>query len=110
MNRSESKLTKRLLDQTRGPASGETFLWDCEVRGFGVRISKNSKRFFVQRQVTVGGKRKTRQESLGKYGIYTVAEARELAKAQIKRFEAGLDLDPAAEKFSPSRHARTRLR
>ena len=33
-----SKLTKRAVDALVPPAKGQSFLWDGELRGFGVRI------------------------------------------------------------------------
>ena len=40
------KLTKRLLDATRSPETGQIFLRDAEIPGFGVRLTKRGKTFF----------------------------------------------------------------
>ena len=33
-----TKLTKRAIDALSPPKKGETFAWDQELRGFGVRV------------------------------------------------------------------------
>ena len=32
------KLTKRVVDALRPSAAGETFVWDSDLKGFGVRM------------------------------------------------------------------------
>ena len=42
-----SKLTKRAVDAHETPKRGQTFLWDGELRGFGVRAIPSGLKTFV---------------------------------------------------------------
>jgi len=42
------KLTKRLIDAAKADTeTGEAFLWDSEVKGFGLRVKPSGVRSFV---------------------------------------------------------------
>ena len=81
------KLTKRLIDAVKHPPSGQLFLRDDELRGFGVRITPGSKSFIVEREIHGRVKRLT----IGRYGILTVEQARDLARTKIGEIAAGKD-------------------
>jgi len=88
------KLTKRIVDATPVPASGEVFVWDRELRGFGLRVAASGTRtYFVQYRNPSG---RTRRLALGRHGVLTVEQARELAKDALHGVSHGLD--PAEEK------------
>ncbi len=87
-----AKLTKRTLDATE-VGDKEIFLWDGELRGFGVRISPEGRKTFVL-QYRQGGR--TRRMKLGTFGALTVEEARDLAKKSLGRIADGDD--PSAER------------
>lgn len=88
-----SRLTKRTVDALAKPAEGQDFLWDGEIRGFGVRVVPSGlKTFVVQYRNTEG---KSRRIKIGRFGIMTVEEARELAKVKLGRVADGID--PAEE-------------
>jgi len=42
------KLTKKLIDAAKPPASGQVFLRDDSLRGFAVRITKGSTTFILE--------------------------------------------------------------
>ena len=44
---SRVKLTKRTGDAAKAPAHGDAFTWDCEVRGFGLRVYASGRRLFL---------------------------------------------------------------
>ena len=92
-----SKITKRLLDSTRSPRSGQLFLRDSELPGFGVRITKNSKTFILERRI----QGRSRRISLGPYGPLTVDQARKMAFQEIARIAKGED--PAQDRIDRRR-------
>jgi integrase len=88
-----SRLTKRAVEALEKPESGQSFLWDGELRGFGVRVVPSGlKTFIVQYRNVVG---KSRRIKIGRFGVKTVEEARELAKVKLGRVADGVD--PAEE-------------
>ncbi|WP_206991590.1 site-specific integrase [Hyphomonas sp. KY3] len=86
------KLTKKTIDAARAE-SKEHFLWDSELRGFGLRISPKGKKTFIV-QYRKGGR--TCRMSLGPYGTLTPDEGRRLAKHTLGNVAMGDD--PALER------------
>lgn len=87
------KLTKRVVDAFAPPAEKQVVHWDSEIRGFGARILPSGlKTFILQYRNTEGIKRRV---NLGRYGIITVEQARNLAKIRLGAIVAGED--PAEE-------------
>lgn len=87
------KLTKSKVESLPIPASGQTFKWDEETRGFGVKILPSGKRVYIV-QGRVRGK--SRRVTLGTHGVLTCDEARRLAKAALAALDQGVD--PQVEK------------
>ena len=85
-----TKLTKRLVDKIAPPLAGEKdlVLWDGEVRGFGIRVkSSGVKSYIIQyRKANV-----SRRLTIGKHGVLTPDEARDLAKAYLADVARGGD-------------------
>ena len=71
---SRAKLTKRTVDATKAPAAGETFVWDSEVRGFGLRVYASGRRLFVY-QYTSPTSGTTRRLALGEFPAITADHA-----------------------------------
>lgn len=90
------RLTKRLVEAADTPPERKPyFLWDDEVRGFGVRIFASGQRiFYIDYRARDGGRR--RRMPIGAYGPLTCEEARRLAKATLGSVEWGED--PALER------------
>jgi integrase len=84
------RLTKRLVDAATVISSGaETFLWDADVKGFGVRVKPTGAKSFVLKY-RVGTK--TRRYTISKVGSpYTVEEARQIAADTLRDIRAGHD-------------------
>jgi integrase len=92
-----SKLTKRAVDALEPPKKGQTFLWDGELRGFGVRaIPSGLKTFILQYRNAEG---RSRRIVLGRYGVLTVEQARDKAKVKLGAVADGAD--PAAKADGP---------
>ncbi len=88
------KLNKRVIDAATKPANGQTFLWDGELRGFGLRILSSGVKTFVLQYRNAEGR--SRRIALGRYGVLTVEQARD--EARIKLGEITLGKDPAQER------------
>ncbi|WP_213982080.1 integrase arm-type DNA-binding domain-containing protein [Sphingomonas sp. dw_22] len=88
------KLTKTTVDAIAVPKNGQVFLWDSEVRNFGVRVSQGGAKAFVVQYRNAEGR--SRRMTIGRVGILTVDEARKLARMHLGRVAWGED--PAADK------------
>ena len=91
-----TRLTKRMIDALKPSERRDTFLWDSELRGFGVRMKPSGTKTFIIQYRNVEGR--TRRCVIGQYGVLTVEQARDLAK---KKLAAVIDgADPSAERHS----------
>lgn len=87
----EAKITKRLMDTLQPPESGQSFVWDTGIKGFGVRLTPNRKTYVVQARV----KGKTVRVTLGAHGPLTPEQAREMAKAKLGEMAQGVNINQA---------------
>ena len=96
------KITKTIVDQA-DLQRGRHYLWDKELRGFGVCIeTSGTKTYFVRyRPKGHGRDGKRRFYKLGRHGDITPDEARKLAKAALGQVASGND--PAAEREAERR-------
>ncbi|MDX2209978.1 MAG: site-specific integrase [Sphingopyxis sp.] len=88
-----AKLNKRAVDALAAPASGQAFLWDTEIKGFGIRVGATGTKTFVIQYMNEEGR--VRRVKIGRFGVMTVEQARELAKIQLGKVASGED--PAEE-------------
>src|SRR3546814_17796875 len=94
-----AKLNKRTIDALKLPAEKQFVLWDNEIRGFGIRVLPSGlKTFIIQYRNAEGIKRRV---NLGRFGVLTVDQARDLAKIKLGAVASGED--PAADARS-ARH------
>lgn len=91
--------TKRIIDQTACPESGQIFLRDKSLPGFGLRLTKGAKTFILEKRINGRNKRMV----IGPYGPLTVDEARKKAEKLIGRIAAGED--PAEERSEKRKEA-----
>ena len=73
-----SKITKRVIDSLKPPATGSLFVWDSELRGYGVRVSPQGRVAFLVQYRTPQGR--TRRYSFAVYGPCTADQARSQAR------------------------------
>src|SRR5262249_1631760 len=87
-------LTEALVQRARAPKTGQTFLWDGAVKGFGVRIlPSGSKVFWFQYRPKGGGT--GRMIRIGRFPDISIADARnEAHKYAAERAHGG---NPAAD-------------
>ncbi len=87
------KITKTVVDRLRPPASGQSFLRDSHLSGFGVRITyQGAKSFIVEKRING----RVRRMTLGRFGELTVEQARREAQKLLGKVAQGTD--PIAEK------------
>lgn len=94
------KLTKRIVDALKAPEPSkvgvkvrEHFVWDRELRGFGVQVMPSGLKSFVIQYRTPEGR--NRRAVIGRYGLMTVEVARKLAHEKLVAVSKGVD--PVAE-------------
>lgn len=81
------KLTKQVVDAAT-PDSAERFLWDTELRGFGLRVSPAGRRTFM---VQYRARGRTRRVKIGSYPKMTPEQARKQAWNLLNAVEQGGD-------------------
>lgn len=92
------KLTKTVIDQLEDEGR-DRFVWDDDIKGFGVRLSKGGARTFVFQYRIGGGRAGTaRRIKIGRYGTLTPAQAREIARDWAADVAKGGD--PAHERMA----------
>ncbi|GLI98038.1 site-specific integrase [Sphingobium sp. BS19] len=76
-----SKITKAKVDSLAPPKSGQKYLWDAELRGFGVRVLPSGLKAFLLQYRNADGQ--SRRMVLGRYGVLTVEQARSEARVKL---------------------------
>jgi len=87
------KLIKSVIDKLPYAENGHkpTTYWDTELKGFGLRVGRQTKAFFVQRDINT----KTYIRKIGPYGIFTPEEARNIARIKLLSLAQGVDPEEA---------------
>src|SRR5689334_3237087 len=80
------KLSDAVVRKTLPPAQGQLFLWDNEIRGFGLRVTKAGAKSFIL-DYRVDGRQ--RRITLGGYPDWTIQAARAAAKAMKRAVDQG---------------------
>jgi integrase len=89
-----AKITKRTVDALQcSPGKDRTFVWDTDIRGFGVGAFKSGTKVYVVQYRKDG---RSRRLALGEHGRLTPEGARALAKKALGAVEGGAD--PIAER------------
>jgi integrase len=89
-----SKITKKVVDAINPDPARDLFMWDEELRGFGLRTKPSGTKTFVIQYRNERGK--TRRYAIGQYGRLTVDEARSEARIRLADVEKGRD--PSADR------------
>src|SRR5688500_5294634 len=92
-----TKLTKRAADAIR-PGERDQFVWDDELRGFGVRVCPSGVRNYLLQWKRAG---RPRRLVLGTPGPITCEEARNEARTKLGEITKGHD--PADERDARKR-------
>jgi integrase len=71
------------------PEKGQVFIWDSEIKGFGLRVSQQTKSFIAEKRLEGTGK--TRRITIGTWPTFKVADARKEAEKIIGELAKGFD-------------------
>lgn len=96
------KLTASSVDALLPPETGQAFVWDSEMPGFGVRLSPGGRKAFIF-QARINGKE--RRMTLGTFGRITAEMARKLARARAGEIASGID--PVQKRQAEERQSTT---
>lgn len=88
------KITKRLVDALEPDTSVEAYLWDTELKGFGVRMMPSGVATYLVKYRTIEGRQ--RKLALARVGAITPDEARRSAREKLGAVAQGSD--PSAER------------
>lgn len=90
------RLTKRIIDDAEYEGTGTSFcaIWDDKVSGLGVRIYPSGTKSFIIMYRNENGRQ--RQLTLGRFGVLTLKQARDMARAKLVEVSQGKD--PARER------------
>lgn len=101
------KLNKTAVDKLESPDKNPAFVWDDALPGFGVRVTKSGAKAFIV-QTRVNGK--SRRATIGRFGTFTVDQARKLARAELGRMAQGVDPSETKQKDAADREKSKALR
>ena len=87
-------ITKRAVDAA-GVPEATTFLWDTEVRGFGLKVTPAGGRSYVYQYRLGGRAAKVQRHTIGPHGPWTPDAARKEAKRLAQLVDTGVDLSAA---------------
>ncbi|MBY0324001.1 MAG: integrase family protein [Reyranella sp.] len=85
------KLTKNVIDKVVPPEKGDAFHWDSELKGFGLRANAAGKSFIVQGRIGSGRAAPAARLTIGRYGVFTVDQARDVARERLRDMRMGID-------------------
>jgi integrase len=91
-----AKLTKRIVDKADPVPGCDAFVWDSELRGFGLRVKPTGVKSYLVQYRNADGR--TRRLVLGKHGVLTPEQARRLAVQKLAAAAKGED--PSAERHA----------
>lgn len=82
------KLTKTNIDKVVPPEKGYKIEWDDSLKGYGLRVTAKGKKVFVAQSRV---RNKAACITIGPYGEFTEAEAREKARKLLQNMREGID-------------------
>lgn len=97
-------INKRSVDALKS-GTGDVFLWDDELRGFGVKLTKAGVRTYIFQYRMGGRETPTRRKTIGRHGSLTPDQARTIAKGLAFKVHQGVD--PIDEERDAEKRAST---
>src|SRR5262245_6424896 len=89
-NQMKRELSDRLL---KSLPAGEVEMWDTKLTGFGVRVGrKGGITFFAMRRRRGSHKLGAVRIKIGRYGVWSLADARARARLLLQALDTGIDL------------------
>lgn len=86
-----TKITKRVVDSAIPMSGRELFVWDEELRGFGLRVLSSGAKSYIVQYRTGGRGSQARRRVIGRHGVMTAEEARIRARRLLTEVADGLD-------------------
>lgn len=84
------KLTVNYIDKLPlESGTSQKLYWDSELVGFGLRVGSKSKTYIVQKEV----EGKTTRTTIGRHGVFTTQQAREVATKVLGQFAQGINVN-----------------
>lgn len=96
MASTRTKITKRLVDALKPSPDGDRFIWDADLRGFGLRMKPSGSASYLVQYRTPQGR--TRRLAFAKINTLTPDEARTKARSLLAEVVDGAD--PSAERHN----------
>lgn len=84
----KQKLTKHFIESYSHPDNGQIFIRDTQISGFGIKVTKTAKTYFVERKLFG----KTKRVTIGRHGALTLDEAKKQAKIVLGDLAKGVDV------------------
>lgn len=94
----KKKLTKTTVEAAKAPATGDAWVWDTELEGFGLRIKPTGLKTYVLRYRTQDGTQ--RKSTIGRASVLSPEKAREKARQELEQVSDGKD--PMADRRKPA--------
>ncbi len=92
-----AKISKKTVDAAK-PENRDTYLWDEELAGFGLKVTPTGRKVFLV-QYRLGGRAgRTRRITLGTHGAITADQARSDAQSILRQMARGEDPASAKDK------------
>ena len=85
-----ANISKRAVD-TMLPTDTDAYLWDDELKGFGLKVTPAGRKVYLVQYRLGGRKGRTRRFTIGPHGKLTPDEARREAKRLLGEVSAGRD-------------------
>jgi integrase len=83
------KITKSLIQSEPLTGVGQRYVYDLELRGFGLCVGSRTKSFFVE--TTIKGTGKAPRLTIGRFGPLTLDEGRQKAAVYLAKMHNGID-------------------
>ena len=83
------KLTKGYVDRVK-PGQTDEYHWDAETKGFGLRVNPSGRMNFIV-QGRIDPRKPPARITIGAYGVFTVDQAREVAREHLRSMRMGTD-------------------
>ncbi len=102
------RLTKRVVDALRADPARDTFVWDRDLAGLGVKVNRGGRKVFVvqYRLAGLGRSSTTKRVTMSEVGTLTVEQARKQARLELGRVAQGSD--PALDRHVGKRASKVR--
>lgn len=85
------KITKRVVDNV-APGEKPAFIWDTEIKGFGLKVTPGGRKIYVLQYRTGGRETPTQRFTIGEHGSpWTAEAARDQARKLLASIYQGTD-------------------